>query len=251
MPDQNPTEPGKAFQGGPAAETDVSLSQALLAPLDAIFKAQLHAARSFLNMLLQLGYPHRPVDEEGVAPPPPTPGAVPGAEVAAPSGSPEKGAAADRQKPYMMEFHSEILINGQVRRQKVAVPALALVPLAPLAVESAEFKFGMTVRQIDRHRQIQKSEEKAVKPEEEKGFNRHQRPWFLVDDPISVRGTLGSAESTHRGAPTENTESGRESTIQIEVKVGRIMMPAGLEKLVTSLTQNSYIADVGSTTLKE
>src|SRR3569833_22533 len=47
------------FEEGPAAQAMVSLSQALLAPLDSIFKAQIHAARSFLNLLLQLGYGHR------------------------------------------------------------------------------------------------------------------------------------------------------------------------------------------------
>src|SRR4051812_22916894 len=52
--DRTPNEPQ------PAAETVLSLSQALLAPLDAILKAQLHASRSFLNFLLQIGYPHQP-----------------------------------------------------------------------------------------------------------------------------------------------------------------------------------------------
>src|SRR3569832_2523667 len=58
------------FEEGPAAQAMVSLSQALLAPLDSIFKAQIHAARSFLNLLLQLGYGHRPVNREGMAIPP-------------------------------------------------------------------------------------------------------------------------------------------------------------------------------------
>lgn len=214
---------------GPAEDILISLSQALLAPLDSIFKAQLHAARSFLNMLLQLGYPHQPVDEEG-EPLKGGGGPVPAA------GSPTD----DRQKPYNLEFHNEIIIDGQVRRQKVSVPALALVPLAPLAVEAAEFKFGMTVRKIGRHRQIQESEEKKTQTEKDKGYDRHKRPWFLVDNPISVRGVIAAPQVQN----DETKEGAQESMIQIEVKVGRILMPAGLEKLVTSLTQSTYVTEV-------
>src|SRR3569833_4616551 len=64
------TDKVQDFEEGPAAQAMVSLSQALLAPLDSIFKAQIHAARSFLNLLLQLGYGHRPDNREGMAIPP-------------------------------------------------------------------------------------------------------------------------------------------------------------------------------------
>ncbi len=57
----------KETEAKPASVADISLSQVLLAPLDAIFKAQIHAARSFINMLLQLGYKHQSVDEKGNA----------------------------------------------------------------------------------------------------------------------------------------------------------------------------------------
>src|SRR5260221_13013910 len=66
------------FQPGEADESVVSLSQMILAPLDAIFKAQVHAARSFLNFVLQLSYPHR---EDG------TPGAAQSGQT--PSGEPD------------------------------------------------------------------------------------------------------------------------------------------------------------------
>ena len=48
----------------PASLSEISLSQAILAPLDALFKAQVHAARSFLNLLLQIGYPHGELDKD-------------------------------------------------------------------------------------------------------------------------------------------------------------------------------------------
>ena len=53
------------FKEGDAASSPITLSQTILAPLDAVFQAQAHAARSFLNLVLQLGYPHRPVGDDG------------------------------------------------------------------------------------------------------------------------------------------------------------------------------------------
>lgn len=50
---------------GPAADAVISSSQAILAPLDVIAKPQVHAARSFLNFVVQIGYPHVPVGHDG------------------------------------------------------------------------------------------------------------------------------------------------------------------------------------------
>ncbi len=200
------------FEEGPAATSPVSLSQALLAPLDAIFKAQIHAARSFLNLVLQIGYPHNPVvDSNG-------------------NRSPDGGS------PYNQDFYYDVEVNGEIQRRKVSVPTLALVPVAPLAVESADFKLAIRVSNIQRHNQIQKSEGEAVKEEEDTGYGHSKRPWFLVSDPISIRGTIGPS-----GEGKE--ETGKESTIQIEVKVGKVPMPAGLDKLLTFLTQSSYTSN--------
>lgn len=230
MPDKKSTEEEGNFDEGPASGAIISLSQALLAPLDAIFKAQIHAARSFLNMLLQLGYPHKPIDEEGEH--------VPEKK----EGKTEAGPAGEKQPqkdlPYNLNFHYETMIDGKIQQRKVSIPALALVPVAPLAVESAEFKFGMAVTWIKRHRQIQESEMKTLETEKAKGYGRSKRPWFLVDDPISMRGLI----SPH-GKKEETEETTQDSTIQIEVKVGKLPMPAGLDKLLTSLTQTSYITE--------
>ena len=197
------------FEPGPAATSPISLSQALLAPLDAIFKAQIHAARSFLNLVLQIGYPHRPVIDK--------------------KGTP----STDEGSPYNYEFFYDVEVNGEVQRRKVTVPSLALVPVVPLAVESADFKLAMKVSSVQRHNQIQESEEDAVKEEAEAGYGHNKRPWFLVPDPISIRGTIGQSGGG-------KGEGAQESTIQIEVKVGKVPMPAGLDKLLTFLTQTSY-----------
>ncbi|MDD5435548.1 MAG: DUF2589 domain-containing protein, partial [Nitrospira sp.] len=150
------------FETGPAEASPVSLSQALLAPLDAIFKAQIHAARSFLNLILQIGYPHSPVvDSRG-------------------------NRRTDGGSPYNQEFYYDVEINGETQRRKVSVPTLALVPVAPLAVESADFKLALKVKNVQRHNQIQQSEGEAVKEEEGTGYGHSKRPWFLVPDPISI-----------------------------------------------------------------
>ncbi len=49
QPEARRSYAGDEFKPGPAASTVISLSQILLAPLNAIFKAQVHAARSFVN----------------------------------------------------------------------------------------------------------------------------------------------------------------------------------------------------------
>lgn len=193
----------------PAAISSISLSQALLAPLDAIFKAQIHAARSFLNMLLQIGYPHRPVGEDG---------------------NPIQGT--DDGRPYNQEFYYDAEVNGEKRTCKLSIPALALVPIAPLAVESAIFKLEMQVESVCKHNQIQSSEWKAV-AEEQGDFDTYTRPWFIVD-PISIKGNLAPS-STNEGKPTD-----KRASIQIEVTVGKTAMPSGLDKLLTFLTQTSF-----------
>jgi hypothetical protein len=190
------------FEPGRAAETPVSLSQALLAPLDAIFKAQIHAARSFLSLLLQVGYPHQPLDEQGMA-------------------KVEKGT------PYNQEFFYELEVNGKKELRKVSIPALALVPVAPLAVKKASFSFEMKAEWVDDHSQMQGKESDAFK---------QKRPWFLVSEPISIRGTL--APSGPSGSHTAQA-----STIQIQVKVAQVAMPSGLDRLLSSLTQAGAVSE--------
>jgi hypothetical protein len=207
---KNPEE----FEPGPASSTKVSLSQILLAPLDSIFKAQIHAARSFLNLLLQIGYPHIPVNKDGEQVP-------------------------DKGTPYNLDFNYEVEANGKRETRKISIPALALVPVSPLAVESAAFKIEMKAELIERHEQLQESEKRRISSEEQAGYSRQKRPWFLVSDPISIRGTL--APQTPGNAQTQASQG---STIQMEVKVSRIPMPAGLDKLLTSLTQLTQVSSL-------
>ena len=196
----------------PAAEANVSLSQVVLAPVDALLKAQLHAGRSFLNMLLQLGYPHQPS----------------GPAAADPDAAPTLPADG---KPYTLTFTQEHIVNGEPRQQKISLPALALVPINPLAVESASFSFDLAVREVGPHQQMKVSAADEAS---------QARPWYLVHEPVSIRGALAPAGKT----PDEKGAVDSETAMHIELKVGATKIPAGLDRLLTTLTQLASLEDV-------
>lgn len=188
------------------SETSLTLEQALLAPLDSILKAQLHSARSFLNLLLQLGYPHQKEGEQD-------------------------------GRPYSLEF--DFVQDNE--RQRVSVPALSLVPISPLAVESASFDLEMSARRVVKQAQIRESvKDEAVSKTEGDTFDRYRRPWFLIDKPVNIEGDI---VSTPGGEAAKHRES--QSAIKINIQVRSIPLPAGLDKLLTSLTNMSTIEPVG------
>ncbi|MEH6649400.1 MAG: DUF2589 domain-containing protein [Motiliproteus sp.] len=193
---QPPAEPPIQGTGdGRAADTDISLEQALLAPLDSILKAQVHSARSFLNLILQLGYPDASdPDSDG--------------------------------QPYSLKFK---YVDGEGGEQWVSIPALSLVPIAPLAVDSASFDLEMAVRKITKSRQMRTS----VATEEQASADR---PWFLVEKPVNIQGVIAPPS---QGQSEHHNEA--QSSIKISINVKSIPMPAGLSKLLTSLTQMGQI----------
>jgi len=191
--------------------SQISLSQAILAPLLSIFKAQVHAARSFLSFLLQIGTPHIPVDGEG-----------------------EAQTTAGEEPLYMQTFRLKRMnSDGKEETVEIKIPSLSLVPIAPLGVESAEFEFDFRVENYHRHRQMQKSEDPALEKEKVKGYDAHYRPWYLIDNPINFDGNV---------APSASVESGSSAgqVIKIKIKVSRQPTTAGLDKLLTSF--NQYIS---------
>ena len=200
----------------PASSQEVSLSQVLLAPLDAIFKAQTHSARSFLNLVLQLGYRHQPqkkVDDHT-----------------------ETQINPEQAKPFYLDFYHDLQYedekgNPQKKTQKVSVPALAAVPISPLAVESASFSFDMAVQKWESHKQIQQSRS-------EKDALGDKRPWFLVDDPISLKGFISEAAQASEGSSN--------AKIHIEVKVGQVKVPSGLNRFLSTLGELTTVEDVES-----
>lgn len=185
-----------ASASDPKEPNELSLEQALLAPLNSILKAQLHSARSFLNLLLQLGYPH-----EG-----------------------SKDAKTHRDgEPFHIKFKH---YDESGSEQTLKVPALSLVPIAPLAVDSAEFEMEMAVRRITDMQQMQ-SERKEKSASE----NPDKRPWYLVEKPVSIQGTISPSETVNGQQRNES-----QSSIKINVKIKSIPMPSGLDKLLTTLT---------------
>jgi hypothetical protein len=187
-------EPANEHKNG-TANTRLTLEQALLAPLDSILKAQLHSARSFLNLLLQLGYPH-------------------------------EQSGKDDGTPYSLDF--TFVKEGET--QQLSVPALALVPISPLAVESANFQLEMSARRIVKQAQIRESVGgKSDKKEGENNYNRYQRPWFLVDKPVNIEGDIVASNTG------SNRQQDSQSAIKININVKSIPMPAGLDKLISSL----------------
>jgi hypothetical protein len=216
----------------PAAEAVFSLSQALLAPLDALLKAQVHAARSFLNFLLQLSFP-----DQG-SPPPATnpsgssqkpPATTPGASGAAPTAP---------KHPYTVDFPYR---TGDGLERVISVPTLALVPVAPLGVTGADFQFDFYVSHVGPHQQTRRHAD-HVEREPPQTSDDDRRQWYLVDDPLSLRGTFAP-----KAEATDATPPGQYARFHIEVKVAQLPVPAALEKMLSSLGQlaTSNPADKG------
>lgn len=196
----------------------LTLSQAILSPLDSIFQAQIHAARSFLNMLLQIGYPHLVIDVD--------------------TGHPvtdEKVNPPENYKPYEIGFNfSQNNVDGKPQIYTASIPALALVPLNSLAISDAEFNFGLKVISVQDFEQIQDSERKSVEEKEGPGASSN-RKWNLVKDPKSLKGIISSKPSD------EMKKNSKEAFIDISIKLAKTPIPAALDNLLTSLTKSVVI----------
>src|SRR5256885_12120188 len=99
------------------------------------------------------------------------------------------------------------------------MPVLALVPIAPLAVQDARFAFTVAVRHYERHRQIQMSEDSVTK--NEVGADAYSRPWFLVPEPVSIKGVIARPNTKDGEALGE---ASNEATIDIEVRLAAMKL---------------------------
>ena len=197
----------------PGAASEISLSQAILAPLDALFKAQVHSARSFLNLLLQIGYPHVPLD---------------------PDGNPDK-AQLKSESFYTQDFD---YTDDEGHKVTISMPSLALIPIAPLSIDNASFKFNFNVQSTSSHSQIQSSEKETV--QKEAGYAKDKRPWYLVDEPQSFKGTVAPSANE-----TSSSSQSQSSVINIEINLSKQPLPSGLDKLLTALQQSTKVIDRG------
>ena len=235
--DDKRQEANRNFDRGEAANTVLSLSQALLAPLDAILKAQVHAARSFLNFILQIGFPPR-----SPASPPAPGGPEGGGQGGENGGEPPVAAQRDQDRPHQVQFCFDSPGGG---RHRISIPALALVPVAPLGVSGAKFQFDFFIREIARHRQIQASRKSEVEADKARSpddpdlkVDRNTRPWFLVDTPLSLQGTF--APSAGKG---EEAARATEARFHVDVTIAALPMPAALEKMLAGLSQAATTID--------
>jgi hypothetical protein len=203
--------------------SDVSLSAAILAPLTSLVKAQVHNSRAFLSYLLQMGYSHIKIDEHN---------------------QPVINDPSDLT-PFTLPFVNKVQINGEEVLQQVTIPALALVPAVPLGVESAEFEYDFLVENYAPHEQLQPARL------QESGEDSARRPWYLVDNPVSLRGNIGNRSDRSADETTQQYESRQRSHIHIKIKVGQMAVPSGLDKLLATLTQAATVHTLPSKPAKE
>jgi hypothetical protein len=215
------------------AEQDesITLSAALLAPLNAIFEAQVHAARAFLSFILQMGFRYQYTEKEKEdLKKEPAKNKETLAEIEAEETAKKrikelesKDILTDRENKELWGLKAQW---DELRMQKfdyfddkgnptsIYIPNLAILPVKPLGVENANFKFELNVKKFT---------EDYNQMGTVKGASG-ERPWFLIK-PKRIRGEFGKSE-------------GNERSIKIEVNVSTTDMPYGLDKLLTSLTSN-------------
>lgn len=229
---------------------ELSLSAALLAPLNSIFEAQVQSARAFLNFILQIGFRHKYEDDER---------AEIDKKINSSDTNPEQRKDLERTRKEIQDYDkARADIRAQLDKAKdpsqqltpqeradvedfyrrfgdlyqqcfsyldssgnmrtIYVPNLALLPVQPLGISDAKFKFSM---------EISDTSEKYDQMGTVQSEKKESRPWYLIQ-PKSVRGTISS------GRKRENSRA-----IEIELNVKAGDMPFGLHKMLTAITNVS------------
>jgi hypothetical protein len=247
----NETEQGNIPPGGTPPESQkLSLSAALLAPLNSIFEAQVQSARAFLNFVLQIGFRHRYDDDER---------AELEAKISSSATDPElkkelvrtqkeihdyDKARADiktqleksrdpsqqltaEERADVEDFYRRFgdlyqqcfsYLDSSGNMRTIYVPNLALLPVQPLGIADAKFKFSM---------EISDTSEKYDQMGTVQSEKKESRPWYLIQ-PKSVRGTIASG-----------TKMANSRAIEIEMNIKAGDMPFGLHKMLTAITNIS------------
>lgn len=218
----------------------ISLSSALLAPVNSIFEAQIHAARAFLNFILQMGFRHHLTDKELKE---------------ASKEDKQREESRRKAREEMKGIFKEKKEKGELSREQVArlqelsceygdlyqqminyvdntgnqfvvnIPNLALLPIKPLAITEADFSYEFEVS--SENEEFKQMGAVYKDPSKEK-----DRPWFLIREPKSIRGHYAARK-----------QESNEATIKINIKVGNTEMPYGLEKLLVHLTNSMDAID--------
>ncbi len=229
----------------PASYSHLNLSEALLAPLNAIFEAQVHAARSFLSFILQMGFRHKytPADiknlEEDVKDKEANEKVLATIreeqaariEIERLRKLQREGSITDEQFLDLKlllskwdDLHSQdfIYIDEEGKENWVSIPNLALIPVKPLSIDNASFQFNMSINDKYENYNTIKGSAKAD----------YERPWFLIQ-PKRLTGNIASKSATESQA-----------TISIQISVKSTEMPNGLNRLLTMMNESSRILPV-------
>lgn len=179
----------------------LTLSQAILAPINSVLQAQVHSARSFVNLVLQMGFKHKPEAEETDA-----------------------ADLKEEDSMYYMDFMATRAdSDGKEKKYRVKIPTLAMLPLNPLAIEEAEVSFSMSIKgEYQPQRQFSKLSKKGQPNDKgEKDYDESKRPWYIIDEPVDLTGTIGGNDNPL-------------SKIDIRLKMGKGEVPPQLKKFIAT-----------------
>ncbi|MDO6557618.1 DUF2589 domain-containing protein [Paraglaciecola chathamensis] len=207
-----------SFNTNKTDKSKLTLSQAILAPIEAILQAQVHSARSFLNLILQMGFRHKAVDDIGNM----------------------LTSDTDDDNLYRLEFFDvQVNQDGTPSKYKISIPTISALPLNPLAISESEIEFKMRLEgSYESARQFSKAQKTAKREDSQsKNFNESTRPWFLIDDPVELKGTI---------APESNAND--LSLISIKIKMNTTQVPAALGKFIASVSDFSKVEIVEANT---
>ena len=189
-----------------ADHSRMSLAQAILATVDAIMKAQVHASRSFLSSILQMGFGHKGIDEDGHV--------IMGGE--------------GTDDLYRLEFVQEREVNGKISRYKVSVPTLAALPINPLMIHDAEIDFRMKISHVEPVKAQGPATEADQKGRDKGTWDAGKRPWFLVEEPKSFVGEI-----------VQGSDKNDSGFIGVKMNLGTVEVPDALGKYINSLSEFS------------
>lgn len=209
MADKQPNEP----------ISRLTLSQAILAPIQSLLAAQAHASRSFLNLLLQTGFDHKGVGKDGTQ--------------ADTSGTSTGKKDLDNDGIYRLYFDQTREVNGKKEKIRVSIPTIAAVPMHPLTIDEAEIEFSMRLsgERYRKARTFSSASQKGQGSIEDEIYNENTRPWFLIDDPVDIYGEIAPKSNASSEAPE----------ISVKIKVKQCETPEALRRFISNLNDFSTI----------
>lgn len=228
-------------------DKELTLSSAILAPLNAVFEAQVHAARSFLSFILQMGFRHKYTQEDiNRLKKTDNPenkkiidnyeqGKIEKKEIIKLRNKQESNEGLDpnelnRLKTLLNKWDDVIsqdfnYVDSEGDEHIVSIPNLALIPVNPLGIEDANVKFEMRISENYEEFETLRKSSNATE----------DRPWYLIK-PKRLSGSI-----------VPKNASNNQSGISIEINIKKTEMPYGLSKFLASVTEASKILEPENT----